>query len=276
MNEIRSIPIYDSSQRGIPALEELREILNYRHLVLQMVRRDIVTRYKRSVLGVAWTMLNPLGTTIIMAIVFSQVFGDSTSGYAAYVLTGLIPWGFFAQSTNHAMVSLVWGGSLLKRIYLPRTIFAVSALGTHLFNLTLSMVPLLVVILISGARLNLTILLFPIPTLFLAMFALGVGLTLSTIAIYFADVVDMYTILMTAWMYLSPVIYKIDMIPPQFVWIVRLNPMFYLINFFRAFVYDGRIPSLSEFLVVGAISSTMLLIGWLIFTSKSDEFAYRV
>jgi len=144
MTKIHSTPIYDSSVRRAPALYEFRELWRYRNLIYQLVRRDIVTRYKRSALGIAWTMLNPLGMTIVLSIVFSQVFGANES-YAAYVLTGLIPWTFFSQTTNASMIGLVWGGSLLKRIYIPRTAFAVSAIGTGLVNFVLSLVPLFII-----------------------------------------------------------------------------------------------------------------------------------
>ena len=129
MNRAESIPVYDSARRRIPALEELQEILRYRNLLVQLVRRDILTRYKRSVLGVTWTMLNPLGTMLVMTIVFSRAF-STTQGYSAYVLSGLLAWNFFSQTTNAATLHLVWGGDLLKRIYVPRTAFAISATGT--------------------------------------------------------------------------------------------------------------------------------------------------
>jgi len=148
MDNTPSTTIYDSSKQVSPALEELREIFRYRNLVSQMVRRDILTRYKRSVLGVAWTMLNPLGTAIILVLVFSNVFGISSPGYPIYVLSGIIAWNFFSQTTNAAMVNLVWGGDLLRRIYIPRTIFAVSSVGTGLVNLCLSLVPLLLFVII--------------------------------------------------------------------------------------------------------------------------------
>jgi ABC-type polysaccharide/polyol phosphate export permease len=275
MNKTDSLPVYDSALQVSSSLEELRQLFHYRHLVFQIVRRDIVSRYKRSVLGIAWTMLNPLGTTLILTIVFSGVFGAGSS-YASYVLSGLIAWTFFAQTTNACMVSMVWGSSLLKRIYVPRTVFAVSAIGTGLVNLTLSLVPLFLVMLVTGIVPGLSALLLPIPVLFLAMFALGTGLFLSTAAVYYADVVEMYAILLTAWMYLSPVIYTEEMLPEQYAWIVRLNPMYYLINLFRAVIYEGRIPELSEFLVAGGIGMVALTIGWVIFAKKADEFAYRI
>lgn len=270
-----SVPIYDSADRKSKALFELHEIWRYRDLVYQMARRSIVIRYKRSALGIAWTMLNPLGMTIVLSIVFSQVFG-AQGGYAAYVLSGLMPWNFFAQTTNASMVNLIWGEQLLKRIYVPRTIFSVSSIGVGLVNLLLSLVPLALVILVSDVPLTVTALLFPIPVLFLGMFSLGMGLVLSSVAVRFTDVAEMYQIVLTAWMYLSPVIYTLDYVPQKFWWIIRLNPMYHLITFFRAFVYDGRIPAPAEFLVTGVISLSTLLIGWLIFCSQADELAYRI
>lgn len=269
--------VYDSAERSSPPLEELRSILKYRHLLTQFVRRDILTRYKRSVLGVAWTMLNPLGTMLILTIVFSRAFGGSQPGYAAYVLSGLIAWNFFAQSTNAASLHLVWGGSLIKKIYLPRTIFALSATGTGLINLLLSLAPLLIVMLIVRVPVRPTILLAPIPILFLVMFALGLGLLISTIAVYFTDVVEMYAIILMAWMYLTPIIYSEEILPEMYrLWIVRLNPMYHLVELFRAPLYEGRVPSVAEFLISGVIALVTLLIGWLVFTRNADEFAYRI
>ena len=277
MDKTNQIPIYDSDRQGSAALEELRAIFNYRYLVVQFVRRDILTRYKRSVLGVAWTMLNPLGTMLILTIVFSQAFGGSQEGYAAYVLSGLIAWNFFAQSSNAATLHLVWGGSLLKKIYIPRTSFAVSATGTGLINILFSLIPLLIVMLITGVPIRWTIILLPIPILFLAMFALGVGLLISAMAIFYADIAEMFQIALTAWMYLSPVIYSPEILPEAYrFWITRLNPMFYLIELFRMPIYYGKVPDLSLVMIAGGISIVTLFVGWIYFTGKSDEFAYRV
>src|SRR5690554_3041515 len=122
--------VYDSSRRGHLAIDELREVIRYRSLIFQLVRRDVLTRYKRSVLGVAWTMLNPLGMMVVLTVAFSQIFRFDVPNYAAYVLSGLLVWNFFSQTTTASMVSLIWGGELFKRIYLPRAVFAVSSMGT--------------------------------------------------------------------------------------------------------------------------------------------------
>jgi ABC-type polysaccharide/polyol phosphate export permease len=256
-------------------LHELREVLRYQNLVLQLVRRDILTRYKRSVLGIAWTMLNPLGTMLVLTIAFSRVF--QTRGYAVFVLTGLLSWTFFAQTTNAITLHIVWGGSLFKRIYVPRTTFALAAIGTGLVNVVVSLVPLLIVMLATRVPLSPAILFLPVPILFLAMFSLGVGLLISTVAVYFADVAEMYQIVLTAWMYITPVIYPASYLPEQYrTWIAILNPMYHLVQIFRTPVYEGRLPTLPELLVSGGLSIGALLVGWYFFTKKSDEFAYRI
>ena len=276
MKTIEDIQIYDSSSKVSPALEELREIFRYRDLVVQVVRRDILTRYKRSVLGVTWTMLNPLGTMIVLAIVFSQAFGTEYS-YAAYVLSGLVAWNFFQQTTNASIAHLVWGGTLLKRIYVPRTVFAFSALGTGLFNLVLSLIPLLLVMVITRVPIEPTILFLPIPILFLAMFSLGVGLLVSGLAVFYTDIAEMYQIILTAWMYLTPIIYPEEILPEQFRMLIAIfNPMYHLVGLFRAPLYYGEIPSLQEMLIAGLIAVVTLIIGWFVFTRRSDEFAYRI
>jgi len=268
-------PVYDSAANASPALTEIQELKHYRYLLKQLVRRDIVARYKRSFLGVAWTMLNPLGTMLIMTFVFSNLF-KSVQSYPVYILSGLIAWNFFAQGTNAAMSGLVWGGSLMQRIYLPRTIFGVSAIGTALVNLLLSIIPLLLVMVITQTTIHLTFLFLPISILLLTGFALGFGLLLSALAIFFPDVAEMYQILLMAWMYLTPVIYPEEIIPAQFMTIYRINPMYWMLKMFRMPVYEGVIPTLQDLWPALAWSVGMLIVGWLFFTSRSDEYAYRV
>ena len=269
-------PTYDSAAHISPALEEFREVHRYRYLVGQLIRRDILSRYKRSVLGVAWTMLNPLGMMIILSIVFSQLF-QMIESYPAYLLSGLIAWNFFSQGTNAAMSGLVWGGSLLHRIYIPRTVFGISAIGTALVNLLIALVPLVAVMLFTHAKIHISILFMPVSILILCGFALGFGLILSTLAVYFPDVSEMYQIVLTAWMYLTPIIYPEEIIPAVLLPIIqKANPMYSLITLFRLPIYDGRFPTLAEILPALLWSAGTLVIGWIFFNSKSDEFAYRV
>ena len=271
----RSSEIYDSARRGNSALEELRGVFQYRDLIFQLIRRDIVARYKRSVLGVAWTMLQPLGMMVVMTLVFSRLF-HQIQGYPAYVLSGLITWTFFSQTTTAAIHQMVWGGALLNRIYLPRTSFSISAIGTGLVNLAISIIPLVVIVLVLRLPLTVSILFIPISMLLLASFAMGVGLLLSTLAVDFPDVSEMYQIILMAWMYFTPVIYPETMIPPEYQrWMFTLNPMYHLVKLFRAPIYEGKLPDLQSLLMGTVISLVTLIVGWIVFSRSADRFAYK-
>jgi len=272
---IENNQIYDSSKHNFRPLLEIKEAWQYRDLIYFLVKRDITARYKRSVLGIAWTMLHPLGMMIVMSIVFSQIFRVKMEGYPAYVLSGLIAWTFFSQTSSSSISVLVWGGNLLQRIYIPRSTFAISTIITGLVNLVLSMVPLIAVMIVIKVPLHITIILAPIGMLYLAMFSLGIGLLLSTIGIYFADIVEMYAIVLTAWMYLTPIIYPLSLLPDTVLKWLNLNPMLHFVMFFRDLVLYGIIPTLHSWLICFGLSFGMLAIGWVVFTIKSDEFAYR-
>ncbi|GLI32628.1 ABC transporter permease [Desulforhabdus amnigena] len=267
---------YDSAKRQIPMLEEFLELFRYRELLAQFVARNIKIRYKRSVLGVAWTMLNPLFMMVIMTLVFSKLFRFTLDYYPVYVLTGFIFWNFFSQTTTLAMNELVWGGNLLTRIYMPRAIFGVTALGTGLVNIFLALVPLLLIMLVTGAPLRPALFFLPVSILLLAMFTLGVGLFLSMLAVYFVDILEIYQVVLLALMYLSPVIYPIQIIPEGYVWVFKMNPIYYLLEVFRSPIYYGCLPDFHSLLFAMLISLGALLFGWWSFARKADDFAYRI
>lgn len=268
--------IYDTAKRKHPAIEELSSLFMYRDLIYQLVRRDIVARYKRSILGVAWTMLNPLGTMLIMVIVFSQVF-HGTENYSAYVLTGIICWTMFSQSTSMAMNSMVWGSQLFQQIYLPRSSFVISTILASMVNFILSLVPLGFIFLVTGVPLRLSALLLPVFMIFLFSFSLGVALLLSTIAVFFPDVADLYPVLLMAWMYLSPIIMPLEFYRKILNGLLLyVNPFYYLINLFRILMLDGFIPHWRTWAATAFVSFGVLIIGWIIFCKKADTFAYHV
>jgi len=266
---------YDSEKRTSPAREELKNIIKYRDLIYQLVRRDIVARYKRSILGIAWTMLQPLGMMIILTIVFSQLFGR-VDGYAAYLLSGLIAWTFFAQTTTATIFQSVWGEALTHRIYVPRTAFSVASIGTGVVNLLLSLVPLLLILLILRRPLTWAALFLPIAILSLTAFALGVGLLLSSLAVRFPDIAEMYQIILQAWMYLTPILYPSDILPSAYrKLLLYFNPMYYQVLMFRVPLYDGVLPSLPLVLVGVSVALGTLAIGWIYFSHQADKFAYH-
>lgn len=268
--------VYDSANRPHPLIEELMALLKYKELVVQFVSRSIKTRYKRSMLGVLWTIMNPLLTMVVLTLVFSSVFRFSVENYPVYVLSGLVLWSFFSSTTSAAMGEMIWSGSLLSRIYVPKSVFAVSAVGTGMVNLLFSLVPLFLISLVLGIRFQLAILVMPIAILLLTAFALGMGLLLATAAVYFADMLPVYEVVLTIWMYATPIIYPIDAVPAQFAWILKLNPLYYLLEIFRQPLFNGTIPHPNVWLIAASSAIIALVLGGWIFTTKSNEYAYRI
>jgi ABC-2 type transport system permease protein len=268
--------IYDSSQRPHPFIDEFLSILKYRELIYQFTSRSITARYKRSVIGVAWTMLNPLMTMIVLTLVFSQLFRWNVPYYPVYVLSGLIIWNFFSHTTSSAMGEMIWSGGLLNRIYVPKSVFAVSAVGTGLVNLGLSLVPLMLIAIILGTRVTPAVLVLPLSILLLAIFSLGIGLILATAVVFFADMIPVYEVLLTIWFYATPIIYPIEVVPPNLLWLFRLNPMLYLLQIFRDPLYMGTVPEGHVWGIAAGFAFSAFIAGGLIFTARSNEYAYRI
>lgn len=269
-------PIFDTAHLRPAFIQELIESVQYRHLIFQLVRRNVLTRYKRSFLGVAWSMLNPLGTMIVIAVVFSTIFGGEFD-YRVYLLSGLLAWTFFSETSTFIVGNMIWGSSLLHQVYVPRTAFAISSVGTGLINLLLALVPLLGLMLVVGVPITWAVLFTPIPALLILLFTLGVGLTLSVGAMYFADINEMFKVVLRAWMYLTPIFYPERLLVQNgYGWLLQLNPMHYLVRVFRAPFQYGTLPSWPELWPAILISLVTFVVGWLLFTRYADEFAYRV
>ncbi|MFZ5808956.1 MAG: ABC transporter permease [Chloroflexota bacterium] len=271
-------PIFSFDSQKLPpkALHELIELWQYRDLLRLLVVNRIKTRYKRSVLGVIWTLLNPLLNTLVLTIAFSQLFRFNLPNYAIYLLVGLLFWNFFSQSINDSMHTLVWGSGLLKRIYVPRAIFAVAVIGNALINYLLALIPLVLIMAVLHQPFTNALWFLPGAVLILAMFTLGFGLLVSTVAVFFVDFVDLFGVLLSAWFYLTPIIYPLSIIPPRWLPVIRLNPLVHLVELFRAIIYQGVMPAAGAWLVSLVLASVTLVAGWLIFTSKVDEFAYHI
>lgn len=267
---------YDSSNQLPAFLEELQAVFKYRDLIGQLVYRDVVSRYKRSILGIAWTMINPLGLMLVLTIVFSQLF-QTISGYPVYVLSGLIAWNFFSQATVASLNQTVWGGNLFHRIYIPRTTFAISSIGTGLVNLFLSIFPLLIIMVIQRMPIRISFVFIPISMLILSIFSLGVGLLISTLAIRFPDVAEMYQVVLTAWMYTTPIFYPLNILPVSIRQLITIyNPMSLFVEIFRLPIYAGTFPPLLLIIKSLLVASLTLLAGWLVFTHYRNQFIYRV
>jgi ABC-type polysaccharide/polyol phosphate export permease len=269
-------PTYDSSSRRSRAVTQLVDLFRYRDLLLILTANITKTRYRRSAIGVAWTLLNPLATMGVLTFAFSHVFRFSLASYPVYVLAGLIAWNFFAQTTTHAMNTMVWGSGLLKRVYLPRAIFTAASIGNGILNLGLALIPLVGIMLAVRHPISPACLFIPVAVALLVLFAFGVALFVSTFAALWVDVAEMYGVILQMWFFLTPVMYPETVLPPPLRGVLELNPMVHLLRLFRAPIYEGTLPSLATLAVGAAIALATVVAGWLVFAARSEELAVRL
>jgi ABC-type polysaccharide/polyol phosphate export permease len=265
--------LYNSATTKFSSRREIRELIDNANLLLNLVRRDLTVRYKRSIIGFFWTMLNPLILMIILTIVFANIFRfEGISHYEIYFLSEYLVFGFFAQTTVQSMTSLSWNGMLIKRIRVPKSIFAISTTVSGLANLCLAYIPLFVIMVFRGAPIKPTVLFLPVAFLIIAIFTLGVSLLLSALAVYFDDVSQMYQVGTMALFYMTPIIYPIEIIPYRWMWLIRVNPLTQLFKLARDPVYHGTLPA--AHIVAGSLVAAIvaLVLGWFVFHRLSRGF----
>lgn len=266
------LPVYDSARAGVPFFSEARALWEYRHLVRELVSRDVKVRYKRSALGVAWTMLNPLLNMVALTLVFSVILRQGIERFPVYFLGGILFWNFFSQSTGHAASLSMDAAETTRRIYVPRSVFVVSAVGVGLVNLLFSLVPLVLIVAVTGHPFHATWLFLPVAVVLGAMFCTGVGLVVFTLASRFADVRDTYTTLLTPWFFLTPIVYEPSLVPESWRWLVRFNPMTYLVEVFRAPIYNGWLPGRNTLAFAVVVAVLSLALGWAFYASRIEEY----
>jgi ABC-2 type transport system permease protein len=268
------VPVYDSSERVSRALQEARALWAYRGLVHELVVRDIKVRYKRSVLGIAWTMLAPLLNMVALTLVFSTILKQQITNYPVFFMTGAIFWAFFSQTTSTAASQTQDSNEIAKRIYVPRSVFVASAVGVGLVNLVLSIVPLLIILVVTRFPIYTTWAFLPVAVTIEALFAAGVGLWLFTFASRFSDVREMYMVVVQTWFFLTPIVYHPAIVPAKYRFALWLNPLYYLVQIFRKPVYDGILPSPALLGASVAISFVTFVSGWIYFANRAERFAY--
>jgi ABC-type polysaccharide/polyol phosphate export permease len=269
----RRVSVYDSAARGSRILEECRALWSFRSLVYELVIRDIKVRYKRSVLGIAWTMLAPLLNMVTMTIVFSALLKTAIANYPVYFLSGILFWNFVAQSTSAAALQVNDANDLARRTYLPRSVFLVASVGVALINLVLSLVPLLGIVLVTRYPIHATWLFLPVAVAIGAVFSLGLGFILFTLASRFSDIREMYLVLIQVWFFMTPIVYHVSVVPAHYRWPIWLNPMYYMVQTFRMPIYEGKIPGAGPLVTSIAFAVAVFVTGFAYFARRSDRFA---
>lgn len=236
--------------------------------------RDIKVRYKRSVLGIVWTMLAPLLNMVALTLVFSTILKQQITNYPVYFMTGAVFWAFFSQSTSSAASQTQDSNEIAKRIYIPRSVFVAAAIGVGLVNFALSIVPLVLILVVTGFPIHGTWAFVPIAVVVTTLFTAGVGFFLFTFASRFSDIREMYQVVVQTWFFLTPIVYHPAIVPPKFRFALWLNPLYYLVQTFRKPIYDGVLPSPALIGASLALSLVVFLAGWIYFTNRAERFAF--
>ncbi len=253
---------------------DFHELWNYRELFIALVIRDIKVRYKQTVLGAAWAILQPLTTMIIFTLIFGRLAKIPSDGYpyAVFVYAGLLAWTFFGNAINSSGSSLVGSSHLVSKIYFPRLIVPTSSIGSSVVDFFVSSIILLLLMVYYDIGWTINIIFVPFLLLGVMMTALGVGLTLSALTVSYRDFRYVIPFMVQIWMYITPIVYPVTFVPEKWRWVLLLNPMTGYIEGFRS-AFLGKPFDLFSIAVAVIFSLVLLGIGLIYFKNNEQRFA---
>jgi ABC-2 type transport system permease protein len=254
----------------------LKDIIKYRTFLAAVVKRDIRSKYYRSVLGMVWTLLNPMLMTLVLSIVFTTLFSGMTPNFPLYYLTGFLLFNFNSEATTFALSTISKNGSIIRKIYIPKYMFCISDITVSFINMMFAFIPLVIVAIFSDVRITWLWLLIPGLLLLQIMFTFGLSLVIAAYGVIFKDLAHLYGIFTMMWMYLSAIFYPVSIIDPKFVFIWEINPMIHYIGILRSLVYSVEMPSLRSVAIAAAYSVIMFLLGCVVFNEKQDSFFLHI
>lgn len=253
------------------------EALKYRDLILTLVARDLRVRYRRSVLGFLWTMLQPLLTLVVYQVVFSTVFRFDIRNYPVYALAGILFYTFFSQSIVSSMNSLKVNSNILRKLPVPLSVFPITAVLAGVINLLFALLPLLLIMLVTGQPMRSSLLFLPVAILIATLFTLGAGLILSPLAVFFADVVELISVVLTMLYFLTPCFYPLKIVEGhRFFWVIRFNPVRSILETFRDPIYYGKIPPLTHLGVSCLIALVAFGVGVIVFRRSAHRIPFYI
>ncbi len=251
----------------------VRDFWKYRDLLRLLVTRDIKLKYRRSFLGYVWSVLNPLLIMIVMTVVFSTMFSRNIENFPVYLFCGQLLFNFMNNSTHQAIFSLTGNAALLKKTYVPKYIFTIAKITSGMVDLVFSLGALVIVMLVTRAPISWTTLLFPFVIIQLYLFCIGLGLFLAQANVFFKDTQFIYNAVTTAWIYLTPIFYPVDMLPQWLEWMVKhFNPMYFYVGQFRDLIYSCTLPGPMITLAGWGTALAMLAVGIVSFYRSEDNF----
>ncbi|MCL2839392.1 MAG: ABC transporter permease [Defluviitaleaceae bacterium] len=244
----------------------------FRHLLVLLVKRDFVARYRRSVLGILWSLLNPLLTMLVMTMVFSTIFSSGIENFPVYFLSGQMIFLFFSESTTLAMGSITGAAGTIKKVYVPKYIFPISRVLSSLVNIGFSFIALMLIMLITGAPFQVTTLLVFIPIFYVVIFSMGVGMMLSSLAVFFKDITHLYGVVTQLLFFMTPIMYPVEILPERIYFLIHLNPMFHFVTYFRELVMFGNIPGFWLNIICSGFAVAAFGAGLYVKMSQQDKY----
>ncbi len=256
----------------------INDMKRFSPLLKNLVTKDFKLKYRRSVLGVAWSVLNPLFTMLIITTVFGTLLKIQIENFATYYIVGFSIWNFFSEATSLSLGSVISAAPLIKKVYIPKYIFPIEKCLFALVNFAFSLIAVAIVMICQGVVPAITTLLCPIPVLYCFIFVCGASLFLSAATVYFRDVQHLYSVFLTALMYLTPIIYPLSLLDGHAVVakIVRLNPMTHYVEYFRNLIMYNTVPGLKENLVCIGFAVIMFAIGTFVFKKAEGKFILHI
>lgn len=254
----------------------IQNFLKFKPLLNELISRDIKIKYRKSVLGVLWTLLNPLLMMIVLSVVFSNLFKFDIENFPLYLLSGQIIFNFYNDATSTAMSAIIGNAALIKKVYVPKYLFVLSRVFSSFINLMASFTALILVMLATRAELHWTVLLSVIPLFLLMVLSLGIGLILSALTVKFRDIMHLYSVFTTVLLYLTPVIYPMSILPDWLSKIVLLNPLTTILMMFRDVMINNNIFDLGSLVISVVETVGFLILGLYIFYKNQDQFILNI
>lgn len=247
-------------------------VQKYRFLIRQLVARDFRTKYKRSVLGIFWSFLNPLLMMLVQYFVFSTIFKSDIPNFAAYLIIGTVMFNFFNEACGMALGSIVGNASLITKVYMPKYIYPLTRVMSSMVNLVISLIPLLIVCIITGVEFHRSAVLALFFLICLTFFSLGLGLLLSAAMVFFRDTQFLWGVLSMMWMYATPIFYPETILPEEFKFVLQVNPLYHFLKNTRLCILSGISPEPAVYVQCLLMALGALLIGALVFRKAQDRF----
>lgn len=254
--------------------KRIQELYDYREMISSLIKRELRGKYKASVLGFLWTFINPLMQMVVYIMVFSVILKSGIENFPIFLFVSLMPWNFFNTSITSGSTCVVNQENLVKKIYFPRIVLPISYVTSMLINMLLTFVVIFAVLFITGYGINvMAVCVLPLVILIEYILALGLCMLTSALAVYFRDLEYILGIITMAWMYLTPILYTVDMVPEEFRILFNLNPMTPVILGYQEILYYKQIPNVNTLLQAAAIGVFGLILGYVVFEKIQRKFA---